>query len=290
MERFDIAIIGTGPAGLSAALTAKARNKRFLLFGSRNLSEKIRKAHTISNYLGLPDISGTDMQKTFLNQIDRAGIAVTEKKVNLIYHMGDYFSLQAGNDMYEASAVILAAGMTASSSLPGEEEFLGRGVSCCATCDAMFYRGKKVVILGYSPEEESEASFMTEYASEVIYVPVYKKGQPAPSFSAPVKVLNVKPIAITGGMKATALQTDAGEIEADGFFILKESVPPSRLLPGLEMDGNHAAVKRDLSANIPGCFAAGDITGTPYQFIKAAGEGNLAALSAVRFLDRQLKK
>jgi len=297
MERYDLIIIGTGPAGLSAALTAKARNKNFLLLGSASLSSKVQKAHSIANYLGLPNISGEDMQRTFLNQMAQAGITITEEKATLVYPMGDYFSIQAGTSFYEATAVILAAGMAPSKMLPGEETFLGRGVSYCATCDAALYRGKSAVIVGYTPEEEHEAEFMTEYADKVMYIPTYKEDTAmeraadannvsSPSTRVPIEVRRVKPLEIKGGMKATTLVTDEGDIDADGFFILRESVSPGQLVPGLEMDGNHVKVDRSMATNVPGLFAAGDITGTPYQYMKSAGEGNVAALSAVSYIDK----
>ena len=286
MSRYDTAIVGTGPAGLSAALTAKARNKDLILFGSAASSSKVRKAHRIANYLGLPNVSGEEMQRVFLAQIAQAGITITEEKVTLIYPMGNYFAIQAGTNLYEATTVILSAGMAPGRMLPGEEEFLGRGVSYCATCDAALYKGKTAVIIGYSQEAESEAEFLSEFADRVTYIHMYPK---EPSFHAPIQTMRVKPLEITGQMKADTLHTDSGDLSADGFFILRESVAPGQLVPGLAMDEMHVAVDRHMATNIPGCFAAGDITGTPYQYIKAAGEGNVAMLSAVSYIDA-LKK
>ena len=133
MARWDIAIIGTGPAGVSAALTAKNRNKSILLLGSGEMSEKVAKAHEIRNYPGLPFVKGADMAAAFRDQLDRMEIAITEKRVGAVYAMGDFFALQVGEDMEEAEAVILATGVVQAKPLPGEEEFLGRGVSYCAT-------------------------------------------------------------------------------------------------------------------------------------------------------------
>ena len=129
MERYDIAIIGTGPAGLSAAVTAAIRKKKILLVGSRDLSSKVQKAQEIQNYLGFPDISGAELGKAFEEHIDRMQVPIVEERVNLIYPMGDYFSLQVGQEICEADAVILATGVNFGKPLPGEEEFLGRGVS-----------------------------------------------------------------------------------------------------------------------------------------------------------------
>ena len=282
MERYDIAIIGTGPAGLEAALTAKARNKNIILFGSKESSEKVKKAHTIANYLGLPSVSGADMQKAFLGQIGAAGISITDEKVTLIYPMGEYFSIQSSAGMYEATAIILAAGMAPAKTYPGENEFLGRGVSYCATCDAALYKGKTAAIIASSPDEEAEVDFMTEFASKVLYFPLYKDKT---NVKDCVEVIREKPVSIEGALKVSRLITDSGEYETDGVFILRESVSPGRLVPGLEMNGNHVMTDRTLATNIPGCFAAGDITGAPYQYIKAAGEGNVAALSAVSYID-----
>lgn len=151
MERVEIAIIGTGPAGISAALTCVNRNKKILLLGSRQLSEKIAKAHEIRNYPGLPAVSGTEMAEAFRKHLEQMGIGITEKRIGAVYAMGDYFALQAGEEMLEADAVILAGGVVQGKPLDGEEELLGRGVSYCATCDAPLYRGKDVAVVGYSP-------------------------------------------------------------------------------------------------------------------------------------------
>ena len=164
MERYDIAIIGTGPAGLEAAITAKIRNKKILLLGSRNLSLKVEKAHTIQNYLGLPNVSGEDLKAAYEAHLKALAIEITEDKINAIYAMGQYFALQGNGTNYEAQTVILATGVSTAKPYPGEEEFLGRGVSYCATCDAPLYKGKTAAIVGFSPKEEPEADFMAEMA------------------------------------------------------------------------------------------------------------------------------
>lgn len=282
MDRFDIAIIGTGPAGLSAALTAKARNKKFILLGSATLSTKVEKAHSVRNYLGLPNISGDEMQKTFLNQLKMMDIEITEDHINAVYAMGDYFVLQGNTATYEATTIILATGMAAVKTFPGETENLGKGVSYCATCDAALYKGKTAIIIAYSEKEEKEALFLSELASTVIYIPLYD-GCTLQHEKIEV-VQRRKPESIEVKDKHTILHTDKGDIEADGLFILRESVAASQLVPGLVVEDNHVQVDRTLSTNISGLFACGDITGAPYQYIKAAGEGNVAALSAVNYL------
>ena len=281
MERWDIAVVGTGPAGISAAVTATVRGKRVLLLGSRDLSQKMRKAHTVLNYPGLPNVSGNELADAFARHIESMGIAVTEKRISAVYAMGDYFALASGDDMMEASSVILACGVVPGKPLPGEEELLGRGVSTCATCDAALYRGKEVAVIGFSPREEEEAAFLAEGCSGVVYCPMYPGEVRLP---ASVRVVREKPAAIEGEAGNVTVRTDAGAYAVSGVFVLRDAVQPGQLVPGLEQDGAHVKVDRDMATQIPGLFACGDITGTPYQYAKAVGEGNVAALSAVRYL------
>ena len=282
MERYDIVIIGTGPAGLSAAITATIRNKKVLLLGSRDLSGKLSKAHEIQNYLGFPAVKGEDLAAAFQKHIAEMGISITEKRVSAVYAMGDYFALQAGEDMVEATAVILATGVVQGKPLPGEEELLGRGVSYCATCDAPLYRGKTAAVIGYSPREEAEAAFLSEVCTEVLYFPVYKEETDLP---ASVRVIREKVTGVENQDGKRLVRTAEGTYTVDGVFILREAVSPGQLVPGLPTEGPHVTVNRKMEAGIPGVFACGDIVGTPYQYIKSAGEGNVAALSAVSYLD-----
>ena len=286
MERYDIAIIGTGPAGLSAAITAKIRNKKILLIGNPNFSDKVQKAHQIQTYLGLPAISGKDLARAFENHINSMDITITEGKVNAVYPMGSYFGLQVSQDIYEAETVIVATGIVTGKAFKGENELLGRGVSYCATCDAPLYRNKTVAVIGYSPKEESEAEFLAEVCEKVLYIPMYKEET---KLSDKVTIINEKPTAVIGENKVKSLQTEKNNYEVDGIFILRDSIPPSQLVSGLEIKDNHIVVNLQMETNIKGCFACGDIVGRPYQYIKAAGQGNIAGLSAVAYLDAKRK-
>ena len=286
MERYDIAIIGTGPAGLLAVITAKIRNKKILLIGNPNFSDKVQKAHQIQNYLGLPAISGKDLAKAFENHINSMDITITEGKVNAVYPMGSYFGLQVSQDIYEAETVIVATGIVTGKAFKGENELLGRGVSYCATCDAPLYRNKTVAVIGYSPKEESEAEFLAEVCEKVLYIPMYKEET---KLSDKVTIIDEKPTAVIGENKVKSLQTEKNNYEVDGIFILRDSIPPSQLVSGLEIKDNHIVVNSQMETNIKGCFACGDIVGKPYQYIKAAGQGNIAGLSAVAYLDAKRK-
>lgn len=282
MERYDIAIVGSGPAGLSAALNAKIRNKKFIIFGNKELSYKLSKAPKINNYLGFYGVTGAQVRDKFLEHIDNMGIEITEERVNNIYAMGDYFALMVNEKMYEATTVILATGMEYTKPIKGEEQLLGKGVGYCATCDAPLYRGKTVTIIGYNKEAEEEADFVSEVAEKVYYIPMYKD---AVKVNENIEIVAKKPLEIVGEEKVSSIKTDDGELETDGVFVLKDSISPGQLVPGLEVEDGHIKVDREMKCNIPGCFAAGDCIGKPYQYIKSAGEGNIAALSAVKYID-----
>ena len=284
--RYDIAIVGSGPAGLSAAVNAKIRNKKIILFGNENLSNKLQKAPEINNYLGFYEISGEELKDKFKNHVYSMGIEITNHKITNIYAMGDYFALISGENMFEATTVILATGIQYGKPIKGEEEYLGRGVGYCATCDAPLYKDKIVTIIAYNKHEESEANFLAQVASKVYYIPMYKEEV---EVDESIEIIKDTPVEIVGEQFVQKLILKNNEIETDGLFILRDSISPGQLVPGLELDKNHVQVDRKMATNLKGCFAAGDIVGIPYQYIKAAGEGNIAALSAVSYLD-ELKR
>ena len=286
MDRFDIAVIGTGPAGISAAITAKIRNKNVLLLGSRELSPKISKAHRIDNYTGLPAVSGAELAERLRAHLDNVGVEITDKQVGAVYTMGDYFALQCGEEMLEATAVIVATGIVQAKPLDGEDSLLGRGVSYCATCDARLYKGKAVAVLGYSSDSAEEAEFLSEIVDSVLYIPM---NDVLPQERPNIRVVREKPLAILGDRSVTALKTDGGEYEIACVFVLRDAVMPDKLISGVETDGPHIKVDLQMRTNIRGLFACGDVAGKPYQYIKAAGQGNIAALSAIGYLN-EIKK
>ncbi|NMM63016.1 NAD(P)/FAD-dependent oxidoreductase [Clostridium sp. P21] len=281
-NEYDIAIVGTGPAGLSAAINAKIRNKSIIVFGNKDLSSKLIKAPKINNYLGFYGITGKQLKESFEAHISNMKVNITEERVNAIYSVGNYFVLMVNNKCYEVKVVIIATGMEYTKPIKGEEEFLGRGVGYCATCDAQLYKDKVVTIIGYTKKDEEEANYVNEFASKLYYIPMYHSDY---NLKSEIEIVKDKPIEISGQDKVNKLILKSSEILTDGVFVLKESVSPAQLVPGLITEGEHIKVNRDMSTNIKGCFAAGDCTGTPYQFMKAAGEGLVAALSAVSYID-----
>lgn len=281
MQRLDTAVIGTGPAGLEAAINLKIRQKSFVLFGAGDLSRKLALAPKIDNYLGSPGISGIELARRFEEHLAYMEIEITQEQVTTVYDMGDYFALATPKQTYEARTVILATGVFAGRLLPGEEKFLGRGVGYCATCDAPLYRGKTVAILGWNDESVLEANFVAELASTVYLIPMKKIGIIP---NSKVQIVAQKPLAVEGGMKVNKLVLDSGELSVDGVFILRETIAPSSLVPGLELEDGFIKIDAMMRTNLPGCFAAGDVTGKPHQYMRAAGQGQTAALSAVSYL------
>ncbi|MBV7271563.1 NAD(P)/FAD-dependent oxidoreductase [Clostridium thailandense] len=280
--RYDIAIIGTGPAGLSAAINSKIRNKNIILFGSKDFSSKLIKAPKVNNYLGFYDITGSELKAQFEKHINVMDIGITNERINNIYAMGDYFALMVNEKMYEANAIIVATGIEYTKPLKGEEEFLGKGVGYCATCDAPLYKGKVVTIIGYNRDAEEEANYVSELAEKLYYIPMYNGSY---KLRGNIETVNDRPLEIQGDDRVNKLILKSSEINTDGIFVLKDSVAPSQLVPGLAMEGDHIKVDLDMKTNIKGCFAAGDCTGKPYQYMRAAGQGQVAALSAVAYLD-----
>lgn len=275
----DLLIVGSGPAGISAALTAAARGMDFLWFGSRALSPKITQAPEINNYPGLCRVQGRDFQKILQEQIDAMGLTIREERIDSLYAMGSHFTACVNETMYDARAVILAVGVSTTGAVPGELDYVGQGVSYCATCDGALYRGKTIAIVSTNPEFEEEVDFLLGLAGKA-YVSRSYAADTAPN----AEVMAGFPKGIRREDGKLHITYADGERAVDGIFFLKDSVSPAVLMPGLAMDGAHIAVNRDLETNLPGCFAAGDCTGRPYQYTKAVGEGNVAVHTALRWL------
>ena len=279
---YDCIIIGTGPAGLSAALNLKTYKKSFVWFGSKSLSDKVRKAEKITNDPGFPEVTGQELFAHFEDHIQSAGLEITEKTVTNVMSAGNYYMVLADNEIYEAKTLILAMGVMTAKLLKGEDELLGRGVSYCATCDGMFYKDKEIAVLCNDPKYEHEVEYLADLAAKVTYFPLFSDSQ--------VKKENVTiskdfPVEVNGIDRVTGLTLKSGEIlSVDGVFCLRNAIALSKLIPELEIENGHIVVDRAQKTNLPGCFAAGDCTGRPYQYTKAVGEGNVAAHSCISYL------
>jgi thioredoxin reductase (NADPH) len=285
---FDVAVVGGGPAGLSAALNLKIRNKSFILLGGTEKVTGLMKAPQIDNYLGFMEISGTDMLNAFKRHVEHMGIEIKHEKVQNILNMGDYFGINAGTNIYEAKTIILATGHGKAKYMHGEKEYLGKGVGYCATCDGPLYKNKPVALISENEEGEEEANYLSEICSEVYYLPMYQGNY---KLNDKVKLIKEKAEAIEGNeMKANLLRTTNNELKVDAVFIVRNVIPIGQLIEGLEIEEGSIKIDKNMAASMTGVFACGDCTGKPYQIAKAVGDGSTAALSAVKYLDLQNMK
>ena len=280
--RYDCIIIGSGPAGLSSAMNLKTYGKTFLWFGSKNLSDKVEKAELVTNYPGLPAVTGKELQAAFLKHKEEQELEITDKIVSSIYNMGGYYSVVAENEFFETNTIIFATGVVVANQYKGENEFVGRGVSYCATCDGGLYRGKTIATIATSKRFEHEIAFLADMAEKVYLFPFYKDCEIEKENVE--KIMNA-PKEIKGDMRVKELVLkDDTELSVDGIFIMRNAIAPTTILNDLEVENGHIVVNRKMETNLSGVFAAGDCTGKPYQYTKAVGEGNVAAHSVIEYL------
>lgn len=269
---YEVLVIGGGPAGLSAALNVRARGRSVLVVSNPLEENPLWRAEKVDNYLGLPGLSGRQLLTAMRRHAEGAGAEFREGKALNAVRMGDTWYVSVGSDMENARAIVLAAGVARGKKFPGEAEFLGRGVSYCATCDGMLYRGRSVAVLGYSDTARREAEFLSGIGCSVTY------------FDRP------RDCAIAGTDKVTAVTCDGETVPVDGVFLLRPHHGPrgsvSRAGGGRRLCG----CGRTDGTQPAGVFAAGDCTGGPLQVSKAAGDGLVAGQSAAGYAARLMRK
>ena len=278
---YDLIVLGSGPAGLAAALAARGRDKSVLVIGNRWQDSPLARAELVENYLGMPGVTGSEMLERFTDQAQRSGVEfVTGRAVSLMAYNG--FMVTVGSDFYQSRALILAPGVARAAKYPGEGEYLGRGVSYCATCDGMLYRDKDVVVVGRAKDAPHEANYLRSIGCRVTYVANTRPD----GLDEGISFVKGGRLEVKGGQTVTALVVDGREIPCAGVFILRDAMAPTDLLPQLETEKGVVKVDRAMATNVEGVFAAGDCTGAPLQIAKAVGEGHIAALSACEYLDK----
>lgn len=278
--RYDLIVLGAGPAGLAAALCARGRNKSVLVIGNRWQDSPLAKAPVVENYMGMPAQSGEQMLETFTRQVKQAGAEFVEgRAVSLMLFRG--IMVTVGSEVYEGNTLILAPGVTRAAKYPGEAELLGRGVSYCATCDGMLYRGKDVVVVGQSGDAPQEANYLHSIGCKVTYVAAKQPEQ----LEEGIPFVKSGKLTIRGESQVSEVEVNETVIPCAGVFILRSAVAPTDLLPQLKTEEGAIWVDRKMATSVPGVFAAGDCTGQPLQIAKAVGEGHVAALSACEYLD-----
>lgn len=277
---YDVIVVGGGIAGYTAALTLKSLKRSCLWLGAELFGDKLTRAEYVRNFPALIG-DGKEFSARLAAQMEHEDISFTQGRADGIY-AGDPFTVTVGDIMYQGKAVILATGVETAGAVKGERDFLGRGVSYCAVCDGALYRGKTIAAVVSSEKFREEVEYLAGFAEKVHAFCLYKNA----SFrSENIVVHEEKPRAVEGGLRVERLITGEGALSVSGVFFLKNSAPPAALVGGLETEGDAVKTARDGSTNIAGLFAAGDVTGRPYQYVKAAGEGLVAAYSAHAFLN-----
>lgn len=277
----DIIVLGCGPAGLSAAVAARSRNKSVLVIGNPLEDSPLARAERIDNYLGLPGLTGLELLQTMKKHAEEMGVQLLAGRVNAIMAWNGSFALTVGSDVYQGHALVLAPGVVRAAKFPGEQELLGRGVSYCATCDGMLYRNRTVMVVGRTKDAPEEANFLQSIGCQVTYV---SKERPE-HLNGEIGHLSGTRLEVLGEDRVTGLRVDGQEHPCDGVFILRQAVAPADLLPGLVVEGGGITVDRNMATNLEGVFAAGDCTGRPWQVSKAVGEGLVAGERAAEYLD-----
>lgn len=262
---YDVIVVGGGPAGLSAAQNVRARGRSVLVVSNPLEENPLWRSERVDNYLGLPGVSGAELLTAFRRHAEAAGAEFQEGKALSALRSGEQWYVSVGNSMAQAGAVVLAAGAARGKKFPGEAELLGRGVSYCATCDGMLYRGKRVAVLGWTPSAKKEVEFLEGIGCRVLYFD------------------NPRDCAVLGREKVEAVRCGGVTEAVEGVFLLRPAMAPGDLFPGLAAEGGFVAVDRELRTNLPGVFAAGDCTGGPLQISKAVGEGLVAGQKAAAF-------
>ena len=275
---YDIVIVGGGPAGLSAAVNAAARGKTCAVLTNDRRLNPLFRARVVDNYLGMRCLSGGEMLDRMHAEAEEAGAAFLSGRVVSVLPLEDKFLVGLGDTPVEGKRVILATGAMAGTPLPGEAALVGQGVSYCATCDGMLYRGKTAVVTGNAADLREEANFLQGIGVRVTVITRQELDGLAPGIGH----RTARSMAIQGDGRLEGFVADGEQIPCDVVFVLREVMAPDALVPGLELDGRFVKVNRRQETNIPGLYAAGDCTGKPLQIAKAVGEGLIAAQEAAK--------
>lgn len=289
----NVIIIGAGPAGVSASLYTIRAGVKTTVLGRDGGA--LAKAEKIQNYYGLPEaVSGRQLQEDGVAGARKLGVEFVDTEV-VGLRMNDSFDgfvVESLDGVREADAVILAGGASRlAPPIPGLKELEGRGVSYCAVCDAFFYRGKTVAVLGAGEYALHEAETLLPVAGKVYLLT--DGAEPEVALPDNLEVRKEKIAALEGGDRLASARLENGDlVEIDGAFVAygtAGSVDLARKIGALVQNGS-ITVNKDMATNVPGLYAAGDCTGGLLQIVKAAYEGAAAGLSVIRYLRGKEKR
>jgi thioredoxin reductase (NADPH) len=304
-KKYDLVIVGAGPAGLAASIYASRYGIAHIIVGSL-LGGQISETHLIDNYPGIEDATGFDFSQKFGQHAQKYGTEIVPTTVQTITKQNELFELNLENgSTLEAKTILLATGTKRRKlGAKGEEEFLGKGVSHCATCDGFFYRNKTVAIIGGSDSAAGAAVYLADIAEKVYLI--YRKEQLRcePYWQKLIEknskievVYNTNLTEITGQTKVEKVLLDkqykeSAEIAVDGVFIEIGSDPNIDFAKDLQLEideKKYIKIQADSATSLAGVWAAGDITNGSDKFrqvITAAAEGAIAARSIFNYLKK----
>ena len=282
MKKYDVIVIGAGPAGISASIYIKRANKHVLVLYTGQ--SELEKAEKIDNYYGFEDgITGKELYTKGIEQAKNLGIEIKKVEVLGIENNEKSFNVKTENEDIQAKTLIIATGnKKLKPNIPGIEEFEGKGVSYCAICDAFFYKNKNVAVIGNGKFAVNEAKELSHIANKVT---ILSNGLKKPECEFEVNTKKIK--AILGDTKVKNVEFEDGEsMEIDGIFIALGEAGGSNFAKtlGIMQDGDNIKINEKMETNIPGIYACGNTTGGLLQICKAVYEGAQAGLSATNYV------
>lgn len=288
MEKLDTIIIGSGPAGVTAAIYAHRSNLKYLLLEKSSIGGKIMNAYEVENYPGFPKIEGSELALSFRSHVKNMGINFKREEVLNIEKLGDTFYVTTSKDKYPTKTVIIATGTKENKlSLPKEETFLGRGVSYCATCDGAFYKDKDVIVYGGGDSAITEASFLANLVNHLTIISRHElRGEPKnieklKTFNNISYIPNTTITEILGedkfeGVKTVSLDNKIDTIKADGIFVYIGSKPSLKFVSYFNILNEKGYIDVDSSFRTreKGIYAIGDVIDKELrQVVTAVSDG-----------------
>lgn len=298
MKEVDVVIIGSGIAGISAAIYLKRSSLSFVLLDKSMPGGKLNIIHRIDNYPGYPSISGLELSKSLLEQCKQLGIEFSYGEVNKVEKVDSNFLTRTDIDSYLSKVVIVASGLSeAKLNIPGEKQYFGKGVSYCATCDGPFFKNKDVAIYGYKDFAFEDAIYLSSLVNRLYFI---LPKSPLATETHLNEVKKAKNITIFDGYSLKEIKGDNKvnsivinkdnenkELEVSAIFPIFEQISSSSFLSSLniKMSNGFIDADKDGKTNVDGVYAVGDIVNKKLrQLINAASEGALAAISSINYV------
>jgi thioredoxin reductase (NADPH) len=303
-ERFDVVVVGAGPAGLTAAIYASRARLKTIVLDEGIPGGQVKTTHKVSNYPGFPeDVKGAELAGLFAKQAERFGtriaraVEITEMDLT---SKDKRFVLDEEEEIIAPAVIVATGAKPRALGIPGESEFRGRGLSYCATCDGAYFEGKDIHVIGGGNSAVEESLFLTQFAKSVTIIHQFDQFQAEASTAKEavehpkIKVLwSHEPRAFLGSGTVERLQVEnlktkeTQELKTDGIFIFVGMVPRTELLKGVLPLDKWGCVETDdsMATPVPGLYAAGDIRAKKFrQITTAVADGTIAALAVQKFL------